>query len=87
MKHLDKTRPNQILDDDGEIIEIKKKEEVSAIPIGENNMRDLLQFSQSNQYFLFMNRLTFKIYLYKLDYIWDGPQLSEDNDSTEGLSF
>jgi hypothetical protein len=42
--HLEETRPSQIFDEDGiEVVETKKKsEEVSAIPIRENNMRDLL---------------------------------------------
>jgi hypothetical protein len=51
-------------DEDGNeiVLEVKKiKDEnlKSLIPIGLNDMRDLLQFSQNNEYFLFINRLTF----------------------------
>ena len=50
MAHINKPRPSQILDEDGVevVIKDKNKEKESPIPIGENNMRDLLQFSQSN---------------------------------------
>lgn len=88
MSHINKPRPSQMVDEDGiEIVVDKNKEEGSPIPIGENNMRDLLQFSQSNQYFLFINRLTFKMHVYKLEYIWDGPIPSDCDESTEGLKF
>lgn len=74
------------MDDDGLEIEIEdKREQGSPIPIGENNMRDLLQFSQNNNYYLFINRLTFKMHVYKIEYIWDGPPPSEGSESTKGL--
>lgn len=38
----------------------------SIIPIGLNNMRDLLQFSQNNEYWVFVNRLTYSLDVYKL---------------------
>ena len=88
--HLDVVRPSQIFDDDGIEIETGKKEnQESPIPIGENNMRDLLQFSQNNQYFLFINRLTMKMYVYKLEYIRENPlnSLDSNEDDTEGLRF
>lgn len=58
-------------DEDGnEIVpEVKKNKDEkpkSPIPIGVNNMRDMLQFSQNNEYFVFINRLTFSLDLYKL---------------------
>jgi hypothetical protein len=59
-------------DEDGnEIPAEKKKDEKpkSPIPIGLNNMRDLLQFSQNNEYFVFINRLTFSLDLYKLSLV------------------
>lgn len=89
MAHINKPRPSQILDEDGVevVIKDKNKEKESPIPIGENNMRDLLQFSQSNQYFLFMNRLTFKMHVYRLAYVWDGPIPSDCDENTNGLKF
>jgi hypothetical protein len=43
MSHINKPRPSQMVDEDGiEIVAEKKKEQGSPIPIGENNMRDLL---------------------------------------------
>ena len=44
----------------------KEAKPKSAIPIGMNNMRDLLQFSQNNEFFVFINRLTYNLDLYKL---------------------
>jgi hypothetical protein len=45
-------------------------------------MRDLLQFSQNNKYFLFINRLTYKMSVYKLEYIRENPK-GADSDSEE----
>ena len=44
MSHINKPRPSQMVDEDGiEMVVVdKKKEQGSPIPIGENNMRDLL---------------------------------------------
>jgi hypothetical protein len=85
LSHTNKQVSHQVFDDDGIEVEVeaKKGDNESPIPIKENNMRDLLQFSQNNKFFLFINRLTYKMSVYKLEYIWENPKAADSEDEED----